>query len=247
MIMRSFGSILEFTRRLELYLHHYRHHSPQGRGNNRSKKGRNKGDSRFAVVDEDIDGHDGRNSDSASFSEQREERNRLQEVRISLLRGEEISQEDSDALERVHRQNLLARSERDIPPPVKNPIKSAYEKLISSKKRAISADGAVAGQDTGSLNSGIPQYGLNILSTGSGTKIDRSVSSGQHQIDGQPGHDVIGNSVYDRNIIIEDTDYDTLTNYMDPNTHKDKKQLYEKPDSSALSVTLSILLSMFHR
>ena len=246
MIIRSFGSILEFTRQLELYLQHYRHHSPQGRSNNRSKVKRKKGGRRFAVV-EDLDTYEGGTTNSASFRKQREERNRLHEVRISLLRGEEISQGDSDALERIHRQNLRPISDDDTSPPVKNPIKSAYEKLISSKKRNASVDGAVAGQDLGSLNSNTPQHTLNILSSSSDTKIDRNDHTGQHQVHGQTGHDVTGNLVYDKNVIIEDDDYDMLTSYMDPNARKERNELYEKPESTALSVPLSALLSMFHK
>lgn len=247
MIIRSFGSILEFTRQLELYLQHYRHHSPQGRSNNRSKVKRKKGGRRFAVVEEDLDAYEGGITNTASFRKQREERNRLHEVRISLLRGEEISQEDSDALERVHRQNLRPISDDDTSPPVKNPIKSAYEKLRSSKKRNASVDGAVAGQDLRSPNSNSPQHSLNILSISSDTKIDRNDLTGQHQVHGQTGHDVSGNLVYDKNVIIEDEDYDMLTSYMDPNARNERNQLYEKPESTALSVPLSALLSMFHK
>lgn len=247
MIIRSFGSILEFTRQLELYLQHYRHQSPQGRSNNRSKVKRKKGDRRFAVVDEDLDAYEGAPTNTASFRKQREERNRLHEVRISLLRGEEISQEDSDALERVHRQNLRPDCDEDTTPPVINPIKSAYEKLISGKKRNASVDGAVAGQAPRSLNSSIPQHSLNILSGTSDTKIDRNDLTGQHQVHGQTGHDVTGNLVHDKNVIIEDEDYDMLTSYMDPNARKERNQFYEKPESTALSVPLSALLSMFHK
>jgi hypothetical protein len=240
MIMKSFGTIHNFIRQLELYLQHYRHQSPQGRGNNRSRVGKNKGDRRFAVEEDDIDDFDGATMDSAAYHKRREERNRLHEVRIALLRGEEVSKEDSDALEQVHINNLKFKSEA---PTARNRIRSAYEKLVNSKKHTTQVTGTGVGQDSGTLNSTFPQIGVNILSSTSDVKVNRDDAT----IGKQQGVDVIGDSISDSNVIIEDEDYNVLTSYMDPNTHSARNQLYEKPESTALSVPLSKLLTMFHK
>ena len=239
MIMKSFGSIHNFIRQLELYLQHYRHQSPQGRGNNRSRVGKTKGDRRFAVEEDDVDDFDGATTDSAAYYKRRDERNRLHEVRIALLRGEEVSKEDSDALEKVHTNNLKFKSEA---PTARNRIRCAYEKLVNSKKHITQVTGTGVGQNSGTLNSTLPQIGINALSSASDVKVNRDDST----IGKQQG-DVIGDSISDSNVIIEDEDYNVLTSYMDPNTHSARNQLYEKPESTALSVPLSKLLTMFHK
>lgn len=205
--------------------------------------GKKKGDRRFAVEEDDIDDFDAATMDSAAYNKRKEERNRLHEVRIALLRGEEISKEDSDALEKVHQHNLNFNSDEESAPMARNPIRSAYEKLVNSKKHMTSVTGTVAGQDSGSLNSTSPQFSINVLSSTSDIKVNRSDTIiGKKQGDG-----VIVDSISDRNVIIEDEDYNVLTSYMDPNTHSARNQLYEKPESTALSVPLSKLLTMFHK
>jgi hypothetical protein len=202
--------------------------------------GKKKGDRRFAVEEDDIDDFDGATMNSAAYNKRREERNRLHEVRIALLRGEEVSKEDSDALEKVHSKNLEFNSEA---PQARNPIRSAYEKLVNSKKHIAQVTGTGVGQDSGASNSTFPQIGINVLSSTSDVKVNRNDST----IGKQQGGDVIGDSISDSNVIIEDEDYNVLTSYMDPNTHSSRKQLYEKPESTALSVPLSKLLTMFHK